>query len=37
VVPGRTYYLTVVGIGNFTAYDNASAGNCFIGEVDGFQ
>jgi hypothetical protein len=33
VQPGQQLYLSVVGIGNFTAYDNRSG--CFIGRVDG--
>jgi hypothetical protein len=33
VTPGQRLYLTVVGVGDFTAYDNRSG--CFIGRVDG--
>jgi hypothetical protein len=33
VSPGQLLYLTVVGIGDFTAYDNRS--DCFIGTVEG--
>jgi hypothetical protein len=33
VRPGQQLFLTVVGVGDFTAYDNVSG--CFIGRVDG--
>jgi hypothetical protein len=33
VRPGQQLFLTVIGVGDFTAYDNASG--CFIGRVDG--
>jgi hypothetical protein len=34
VTPGETLYLTVIGIGGFTAYDRVD-NDCFIGRVDG--
>jgi hypothetical protein len=33
--PGQQLYLTVIGVGDFTAYDNVSG--CFIGRVDGYR
>ena len=33
VTPGQTLYLTAVGVGDFTAYDNTSG--CLVGSVNG--
>ena len=35
VTPGQRLYLSVVGVGDFTAYDNR--GGCFIGRLDGLR
>jgi hypothetical protein len=37
VSPGQPLYLAASGIGDFTAYDNLAAGDCFVGSLQGYQ